>query len=48
VIEAVSAENASTYSLFESPQAKQAVRLIDASQAGQLIDILRNEAKIIA
>lgn len=48
VVEAISVENNSTYSLFESPQAKQAVRLIDASQAGQLIDILRNEAKIIA
>lgn len=48
VTEPVSADNSSSYALFESPAAKQAVRLIDAGNAGQLIDILRNEAKIIA
>lgn len=48
VVDPVGSESYSTYSLFESPAAKQAVRLIDANNAGQLIDILRNEAKIIA
>jgi electron transfer flavoprotein beta subunit len=36
------------YESFEIPSAKQAVRMIDAEQAGQLIDILKNEIKIIA
>lgn len=48
VIEPISSELASTYVNFESPAAKQAVRMIDADNAGQLIDILKNEAKIIA
>lgn len=48
VVEAAEVANSSTYKQFESPAPKQAVRLIDAQNAGQLIDILRNEAKIIA
>ncbi len=48
VVEATDVANSSTYKQFESPAPKQAVRLIDAQNAGQLIDILRNEAKIIA
>ena len=48
VIEPVATEQASTYISFETPAAKQAVKLIDAQNAGQLIDILKNEAKIIA
>lgn len=48
VVEAADVANSSTYKQFESPAPKQAVRLIDAQNAGQLIDILRNEAKIIA
>lgn len=48
VVEPAQSEQASTYVSFESPAAKQAVRMIDAEQAGQLIDILKNEAKIIA
>lgn len=48
VVEANAFENASTYIQFESPAPKQAVRMIDANNAGQLIDILKNEAKIIA
>lgn len=35
------------YTSFELPVAKSGVRLIDASDAGKLIDILRNEAKVI-
>ncbi|MFM6984349.1 MAG: electron transfer flavoprotein subunit beta/FixA family protein [Chitinophagaceae bacterium] len=48
VVEPVSTETASTYISFETPAAKQAVKIIDAQNAGQLIDILKNEAKIIA
>lgn len=48
VVEPVSTEAASTYISFETPAAKQAVKMIDAQNAGQLIDILKNEAKIIA
>ncbi len=48
VVEPASTEVASTYVKFETPAAKQAVKMIDAQNAGQLIDILKNEAKIIA
>ncbi|MCC6818164.1 MAG: electron transfer flavoprotein subunit beta/FixA family protein [Bacteroidia bacterium] len=48
VIEPISTDLASTYVNFETPASKQAVRMIDAENAGQLIDILKNEAKIIA
>ncbi len=48
VVEPVAVEFASTYRQFETPAPKQAVKLIDAANAGQLIDLLRNEAKIIA
>lgn len=48
VIEPAATEKASTYVQFESPAPKQAVKLIDAANAGQLIDLLKNEAKIIA
>lgn len=48
VIEPAPGETSSKYIKFESPAPKQAVRMIDASHAGQLIDILRNEAKVIA
>lgn len=48
VVEPVGIDKASSYVSFESPAPKQAVRMIDAANAGQLIDILKNEAKIIA
>lgn len=48
VVEPISIDAASSYTSFETPAAKQAVRMIDASEAGKLIDILKNEAKIIA
>jgi electron transfer flavoprotein beta subunit len=48
VKEPVQLELKAHYVSFESPSAKQAVRMIDAEKAGQLIDILRNEIKIIA
>lgn len=48
VVEPVAIEGSSVYRQFENPAPKQAVRMIDAASAGQLIDILKNEAKIIA
>ncbi len=48
VVEPVAAEINSKYRQFESPAPKQAVRMIDAANAGELIDLLKNEAKIIA
>ncbi|MBL7837305.1 MAG: electron transfer flavoprotein subunit beta/FixA family protein, partial [Bacteroidetes bacterium] len=48
VLEPVQVEVSSQYVAFESPSAKQAVKMIDAEHAEQLIDILKNEAKIIA
>lgn len=48
VVEVSSSAQVITHQKFENPPAKQAVKLIDAANAGQLIDILRNEAKIIA
>jgi electron transfer flavoprotein beta subunit len=48
VTEPIQIEPHSSYIRFESPAAKQAVKLIDAGNAGQLIDLLKNEAKIIA
>ena len=41
------AANYTNYASYELPVAKTGVRLIDASEAGKLIDILRNEAKVI-
>lgn len=48
VVEPVSTALSSVYKTFESPAAKQAVRMIDANNAGELIDILKNEAKILS
>ena len=39
--------NYADYTAYELPAAKSGVRLIDVSEAGKLIDILRNEAKVI-
>ena len=41
------AANFANYASYELPVAKTGVRLIDASDAGKLINILRNEAKVI-
>lgn len=48
VVEPVGTEAASQYINYESPAPKQAVKLIDANNAGELINILKNEAKIIS
>ncbi len=39
--------NFATYSNFELPPSKTGVKLIPANEAGKLIDLLKNEAKII-
>lgn len=39
--------NTSKHEKFELPKAKQGVRMIDAENAGLLIELLRNEAKVI-
>jgi electron transfer flavoprotein beta subunit len=35
------------YNSYETPTAKSGVKLIDADNAGELINILRNDLKII-
>ncbi|MEO8068691.1 MAG: electron transfer flavoprotein subunit beta/FixA family protein [Flavobacteriales bacterium] len=47
VVPAVAAESLSSTVKFELPPAKQAVRMIPADQAGQLIELLHTEAKVI-
>ncbi len=47
VVEPVAAEAFASYVAFENPVAKQAVRMFDAQNAAQLIDVLKNEAKVI-
>ncbi|MFZ1686907.1 MAG: electron transfer flavoprotein subunit beta/FixA family protein [Flavobacteriales bacterium] len=47
VIPGVSVETLSSTVKFELPPAKQAVKMIPADQAGQLIELLHTEAKVI-
>ncbi len=47
VIEAESSTNYTQYVSFENPVAKQAVKMIDAANAGELINTLKNDIKII-
>lgn len=47
VLPSQTAAGYSQYATFELPAAKSGVKLIDPSEAGKLIDILRNEAKVI-
>ncbi|MEZ4842180.1 MAG: electron transfer flavoprotein subunit beta/FixA family protein [Flavobacteriaceae bacterium] len=47
VVEPVSFENTTASSKFEKPAAKGAVKLIDANNVGELVDLLHNEAKVI-
>ena len=46
-IPAISVDSLSRTVKFELPPAKQAVRMIPADQAGQLIELLHTEAKVI-
>jgi len=47
VVPAKTSGGYSQYASFELPAPKSGVKLIDPSEAGKLIDILRNEAKVI-
>ncbi|MET2983779.1 electron transfer flavoprotein subunit beta/FixA family protein [Aureibaculum conchae] len=47
VIEPISFEATTTSKSFEKPEAKGAVKLVDADNVGELVDLLHNEAKVI-
>ncbi len=47
VIAPISVDAFGQYSAFENPVPKQAVKLFDAQNAAQLIEALKNEAKVI-
>ena len=47
VVPAVSAEKMTSIKSYALPPAKQACKMIPADQAGQLIELLHNEAKVI-
>jgi len=47
VVEAAPVNGGEQYASFELPNPKQGVKLIDAENAGELIQLLRNEAKVI-
>lgn len=48
VVEPTEVSVVSQYEAFELPQPKQSVKLIDADNAGELINILKNEVKVIS
>ena len=47
VVEAVAGTQATKDVLFDKPAPKGAVKLVDASNVGELVDLLHNEAKVI-
>lgn len=47
VVEPVSFEATTASKSFEKPEAKGAVKLVDANNVGELVDLLHNEAKVI-
>jgi electron transfer flavoprotein beta subunit len=47
VVEPVSTDNATTIQSFEKPAPKGAVKLVDADNVDELINLLHNEAKVI-
>jgi electron transfer flavoprotein beta subunit len=47
VIEPVAIENATSIATFEKPAPKGAVKLVDADNIDELINLLHNEAKVI-
>lgn len=47
IVEAVNENDFSEFVNFELPPAKTGVKIIDAENAGELIDLLRNEKKLI-
>jgi electron transfer flavoprotein beta subunit len=47
VVEPAATGNSASYSSYELPAPKQGVKLINPENAGELIQLLRNEAKVI-
>ncbi len=47
VVEPISFEATTVSKSFEKPAAKGAVKLVDADNVGELVDLLHNEAKVI-
>ncbi len=47
VVEPVGDETGATLVNFEMPPAKGAVKMIDADNVGELVDLLKNEAKVL-
>jgi electron transfer flavoprotein beta subunit len=47
VVEPVSAQPGTVYESYSLPEKKSGVKLVDAANAGELIRLLRNEAKVI-
>ncbi len=47
VVEPVSTEQGSAFTSFELPQPKAGCKMIDPANAGELITLLRSEAKVI-
>ena len=47
IIEASVSNQAANYQSYSLPPAKGGVKLIDAENAGELINILKNEVKVI-
>lgn len=47
VVEPSAGSTSGSYAVFELPKPKQGVKLIDPENAGELISLLRNEAKVI-
>lgn len=47
VVEAIAVDAFSAYQSYESPKPKESVRLIDANNPEELINLLKNEAKVI-
>jgi electron transfer flavoprotein beta subunit len=47
VVDPTSDEAATDVSKFELPPAKSGVKLIDADNLGELVNLLKNEAKVI-
>ena len=47
VVEPIAVENSTSTESFEKPAPKGAVKLVDADNVDELINLLHNEAKVI-
>jgi electron transfer flavoprotein beta subunit len=47
VVEPIAFEPTTKVVNFEKPEVKSAVKLVDADNVGELVDLLHNEAKVI-